>query len=161
MRASENISVFYDKQCMYNPQMTDDGAEKGRERLRKKGNKPRQCSGITNDFISKDKSHFSADKLRYSYPKNIISLSQKKSRLNHPTQKPVELMAYLIKTYTKEGETVLDFTMGSGSTGVAAVNTNRKFIGIEMDDKYFDIAQERIEDAKMDVLNLILNKQRT
>jgi len=62
----------------------------------------------------------------------------------HPTQKPVALMEYLIKTYTNEGETVLDFTMGSGSTGVACVNTNRNFIGIEMDNKYFDIATNRI-----------------
>ena len=63
----------------------------------------------------------------------------------HPTQKPVELMEYLIKTYTNENETVLDFTMGSGSTGVAAKNTNRNFIGIEQDDKYFKIATERID----------------
>ena len=65
----------------------------------------------------------------------------------HPTQKPVELLEYLINTYTNENEIVLDFTMGSGSTGVACMNTNRKFIGIELDDKYFDIAKDRIEDA--------------
>jgi len=64
----------------------------------------------------------------------------------HPTQKPVELMEYLIKTYTNEGETVLDFTMGSGSTGVAAKNLNRNFIGIEQDDKYFEIAKNRINE---------------
>jgi site-specific DNA-methyltransferase (adenine-specific) len=63
----------------------------------------------------------------------------------HPTQKPVSLIEYLIKTYTNESETVLDFTMGSGSTGVACVNTNRKFIGIEKDEKYFTIAKQRIE----------------
>jgi len=66
----------------------------------------------------------------------------------HPTQKPVPLMEYLIKTYTNEGETVLDFTMGSGTTGVACANLNRKFIGIELDDKYFEIAKERIEKAQ-------------
>ena len=66
---------------------------------------------------------------------------------HHPTQKPVALLEDLIKTYTNEGETVLDFTMGSGSTGVAAKNLNRKFIGIEMDDKYFEIAKNRIESA--------------
>ena len=65
----------------------------------------------------------------------------------HPTQKPVALMEYLVKTYTNEGETVLDNTFGSGSTGVAAINTNRNFIGIEMDDKYFQIAEKRISDA--------------
>lgn len=63
----------------------------------------------------------------------------------HPTQKPVALLEYLIKTYTLEGETVLDFTAGSGSTGVAALNTNRRFIGIELDEGYFEIAKERIE----------------
>ena len=67
------------------------------------------------------------------------------SKPSHPTQKPVALLEYLIKTYTKEGETVLDFTMGSGSTGVACVNTNRNFIGIEIDEKYFNIAKERID----------------
>ena len=65
----------------------------------------------------------------------------------HPTQKPVELLEYLIKTYTNEGETVLDFTMGSGSTGVACMNTNRNFIGIELDDTYFNIAEKRISES--------------
>ena len=65
----------------------------------------------------------------------------------HPTQKPVKLLEYLIKTYTNEGEIVLDFTMGSGSTGVACANTNRKFIGIELDENYFNIAKERINTA--------------
>jgi site-specific DNA-methyltransferase (adenine-specific) len=67
---------------------------------------------------------------------------------NHPTQKPVALMEYLIKTYTNEGETVLDFTMGSGTTGVACVNLNRQFIGIEKDDKYYEIAKKRIQEAE-------------
>ena len=71
----------------------------------------------------------------------------------HPTQKPVELLEYLIKTYTTENETVLDFTMGSGSTGVACVNTNRNFIGIELDDTYFEIAKKRIEDTIMSYKN--------
>ena len=73
----------------------------------------------------------------------------------HPTQKPVPLLEYLIKTYTLENETVLDFTMGSGSTGVACVNTNRHFIGIELDDKYFSIAKDRIEAAQKEVQNVI------
>lgn len=66
----------------------------------------------------------------------------------HPTQKPVDLLEYLVKTYTKEEEIVLDFTMGSGSTGVACVNTNRKFIGIELDDKYFNVAKERLNNVR-------------
>lgn len=80
------------------------------------------------------------------YPKSILEFSSV-NRSVHPTQKPVSLLEYLIKTYTLEGETVLDFTMGSGSTGVACKNLNRNFIGIERDDKYFEIAKERIEKA--------------
>lgn len=81
-------------------------------------------------------------------PNNILTFKKDfgKSRL-HPTQKPVSLLEYLVKTYTNEGDTVLDATMGSGSTGVACVNTNRNFIGIEKDEKYFSIAKERIEKA--------------
>ena len=81
-----------------------------------------------------------------NYPKTLLSYPVDNKGL-HPTQKPVALMEYLIKTYTNECETVLDFTMGSGSTGVAAKNLNRKFIGIEMDEGYFNIAQDRIENA--------------
>lgn len=80
-----------------------------------------------------------------NYPKNILEF--KNERGLHPTQKPVALLEYLIKTYTQENETVLDFTCGSGSTGVAAKNLNRSFIGIELDEKYFEIAKERIENA--------------
>ena len=79
------------------------------------------------------------------YPKSILEISNANQKgKQHPTQKPIELMEYLIKTYTNENETVLDFTMGSGSTGVACVNLNRNFIGIEKDDKYFEIAEKRI-----------------
>lgn len=67
----------------------------------------------------------------------------------HPTQKPVDLLEYLVKTYTNEGDLILDFTMGSGSTGVACLNTNRRFIGIEKEEKYFNITKERLEDAKL------------
>lgn len=83
------------------------------------------------------------------YPKNLLNFSNatQKGKL-HPTQKPVALLEYLIKTYTQENETVLDFTMGSGSTGVACVNTNRNFIGIELDENYFNIAKERINEAQ-------------
>lgn len=77
------------------------------------------------------------------YPKDVLRFDSAKSTV-HPTQKPIALMEYLIKTYTNEGETVLDFTMGSGSTGVAAKNLNRSFIGIELDENYYNIAKERI-----------------
>ena len=82
-------------------------------------------------------------------PKSIIRFSKQPKRVKnlHPTQKPVALMEYLIKTYTNEGETVLDFTMGSGTTGVACKNLNREFIGIELDENYFNIAKQRIEES--------------
>jgi len=83
------------------------------------------------------------------YPKSILEISNADNTHKvHPTQKPVALMEYLLKTYTLEGETVLDFTCGSGSTGVACGNTNRNFIGIEKDDKYFDIAVSRIAETR-------------
>jgi site-specific DNA-methyltransferase (adenine-specific) len=88
------------------------------------------------------------------YPKHILEFSGvnvgSKERF-HPSQKPVDLLEYLIKTYTNEGETVLDNCMGSGSTGVAAMNTGRKFIGIEQDEKYFEIAKQRINDVAFSI----------
>ena len=87
-----------------------------------------------------------------NYPKQLIKFSLDRERL-HPTQKPIALLEYLIKTYTNENETVLDFTMGSGTTGHAAVNLNRNFIGIELDKEYFDIASKRIEAAQNELIN--------
>lgn len=81
-----------------------------------------------------------------NYPNTLIRINSESKNV-HPTQKPIALMEYLIKTYTNEGEVVLDFTMGSGSTGVACINTNRNFIGIEKDNKYFEIAQKRTQEA--------------
>jgi site-specific DNA-methyltransferase (adenine-specific) len=84
------------------------------------------------------------------FPENIQTFNnrEKGARGSHPTQKPISLMEYLIKSHTKEGDFILDFTMGSGTTGVACVNTNRNFIGIELDENYFNIAKDRIEKAK-------------
>ena len=139
-RYTENISLFYKKQCTYNPQMTK------RKEENKRNNKPR---------VYKDKTKVDTDKYAERvlsgnndliYQPNILEFSMQRGL--HPTQKPILLMEYLIKTYTNENETVLDFTMGSGSTGVACVNTKRNFIGIEMDDKYFDIANKRIKEAE-------------
>jgi DNA modification methylase len=86
----------------------------------------------------------------HKYPTNKIEFKKLKGTI-HPTQKPVELMEYLIKTYTKENETILDFTMGSGTTGVAAKKINRQFIGIEKNEKYFKIAKNRIETTQVQV----------
>ncbi len=82
-----------------------------------------------------------------NYPRQVLRYKNSNKNLLHPTQKPVALMEYLIKTYTNESETVLDFTMGSGTTGVACKNLNRSFIGIELDEKYFKIAEKRITDT--------------
>ena len=84
----------------------------------------------------------------FKNPTTLLEFDKIRKGSLHPTQKPVELMEYLIKTYTNEGEIVLDFTMGSGTTGVACMNTSRKFIGIELDEKYFNIAKERIHNNK-------------
>ena len=133
LRRHENISVFYKKQVSYNPIM-----RKGKPR--KKGSMAQ--GGVYNKIPQ----HNAVIKISDEYyPTSILELSNSKMKGRvHPTQKPVELMEYLIKTYTNENETVLDFTMGSGSTGVASKNLNRNFIGIEMDENYFKIAEERI-----------------
>jgi site-specific DNA-methyltransferase (adenine-specific) len=137
LSAHETISVFYKKQPTYNPQMED-----GDKSLIRNGEKTHLAStkGHVPHTISKNKTG-------KRYPKKIITIPNSKRGGLHPTQKPVALMEYLIKTYTNEGETVLDFTMGSGTTGVAAKNLGRDFIGIELDETYFDIAQERINNA--------------
>lgn len=135
MQQTEVISVFGGKR--YFPQMVMRPVDKIEVRKTTEYGRT-EIMGGERKQLSKTYTHW--------YPKNIIQVSNAKSSLNsvHPTQKPVELLEYLIKTYTLEGETVLDFTMGSGSTGVACKNTNRNFIGIEMDKKYFEIAKERI-----------------
>jgi len=98
------------------------------------------------NLMDKYNSKNATKEYKYKLPTNILKYSNASQRGKlHPTQKPVLLLEYLLKTYTLEDETVLDFTMGSGSTGVACKNLNRKFIGIEMDDKYFEIAKDRIE----------------
>ena len=131
---NETISVFYKKQCTYNPQMTV--AEKTYKRGMAKRSKS-DCYGEEKDFVQIETG------LRY--PKRIQYFNNNHTREQlHPTQKPVELLEYLIKTYTNEDEVVLDNSMGSGSTGVACINTNRRFIGIEIEEKYFEIAKNRI-----------------
>jgi site-specific DNA-methyltransferase (adenine-specific) len=137
MRFHEDICIFYKKQPSYNPIMTEGeknhGTKSGRAIINIHG-------GI--------ESNFKANTSNMKYPRSVIKIKSTDSTRNlHPTQKPVALMEYLIRTYTNENETVLDFTMGSGSTGVACVNTNRNFIGIELDAGYFEIAKERINNA--------------
>ena len=132
----EDILVFYSKQPTYNPQM-----EVGQPYI----DKPRsRTMGVTGDALP-DKKAINNKGTRY--PSSVQKFSNGNNGNVHPTQKPVALMEYLIKTYTTENETVLDFTMGSGSTGVACKNLNRSFIGIEMDEGYFNIAKDRIANA--------------
>ena len=92
------------------------------------------------------------------YPTNIVKINARSNECNntkrvHPTQKPVKLLEYFIKTYTNEFDTVLDYTMGSGSTGVACKNLNRNFIGIELNEEYFEIAKDRIYSDQITLLN--------
>ena len=105
---------------------------------------------INNPFTNKEHIGNNIKRVRnvddgYRFPKSVLKINKKINTNLHPTQKPVALLEYLIKTYTNEGATVLDNCMGSGSTGVACVNTNRNFIGMEIDEKYFNIAKDRIE----------------
>ena len=104
-------------------------------------------SGVTTYGKFMNGAEYRNDNNGFRYPKQVLEFGVVERGTLHPTQKPVALLEYLIRTYTNEGETVLDFTMGSGSTGVASVNTNRHFIGIELDEVYFNIAKERIEKA--------------
>lgn len=147
---SEDICVFSsapighmvqlgDRRMVYNPQ--------GLIKVDKKWSRPQKYE---NGHGLKRKSHKLERMIEFeNYPTNILNFSNSDNRQRglHPTQKPVALMEYLIKTYTNENELVLDFTCGSGTTGVACINTNRKFIGIELDKKYFEISKERINKA--------------
>jgi site-specific DNA-methyltransferase (adenine-specific) len=138
MKKHEDVVVFGDGKVLYNPQFT----------------RGRWITSVRDKYERKDP--ITGQQLKptvydnngKSYPVSIIKVQRELANRFHPTQKPVKLMEYLIKTYTNEGETVLDFTMGSGTTGVACVNLNRQFIGIEKDDKYYEIAKKRIKEAE-------------
>jgi DNA modification methylase len=127
LKEIEIISIFNSK--IYKPQNLKKNL-KGKNRIGKN-------TDVLGKYNAINKSEFT------NYPKTIIEF--KNERGLHPTQKPIALLEYLIKTYTSENDIVLDFTMGSGSTGVACKNLNRQFIGIELDKNYFNIAKERIE----------------
>lgn len=142
LRQHEDLAVFYKKPPVYNPQMRKCAPH---ERNHSKGNINKQYgNGCYGKFNTVENT-----RTLEKYPTSIISIPKehKVGEFYHPTQKPVALLEWLIKTYTLPGETVLDNCMGSGNTGVAAVNTGRKFVGIENDRKYFDIAKQRIAEA--------------
>ncbi len=136
MRTIEDICVFYRKQCTYNPQMTE--------------GKPYSHSGgglsVVNSYGSRKQIKAPIQNKGTRYPKQVLRYATvPQKQVVHPTQKPTELLAYLIETYSNPGDTVLDNCMGSGSTGVACVQTQRDFIGIELDKKYFSEAKKSIE----------------
>ena len=150
LRSHENILVFYQKQPTYNPQM-----------IKRTPHEFKECARI-NDSAGRLGEQFGKGKINpikrkpieeqwYKLPDSIIDCKKvdKRDGSQHPTQKPQELMERIILTYTNVGETVLDNTMGSGTTGEACVKTKREFIGIEMNDKYFDEAEQRINNAKL------------
>ncbi len=146
MKYHENILVFYKEQPNYNKQMTFAKKENIRDRIR--NSKKESLGTVYGDqkaytpIKENDEERNPISILEYSNQANELH----RTKRVHPTQKPVALMEYLIRTYTNEGETVLDFTMGSGTTGVACKNLNRNFIGIELDPEYFKIAGKRINE---------------
>ena len=135
LKAHENILVFYEKLPTYNPQFTE-GASPYRQK--KTHIQSSNYGNSSKDIITESSGR--------RYPKSVLKFKRDKGL--HPTQKPVALLEYLIRTYTNEGDTILDNCMGSGSTGVAAMNARRNFIGIEKEADYFKIAQERIAEAQ-------------
>ena len=148
MKVIENVSVFYKKQPTYHSQKTinPNGTNKSHLYYDKRKN-TNMSKEIMKNMPDKSKigKNYEPDKL---LAKQIIYFAREQRNRLHPTQKPVSLLEYLIRTYTNEGETVLDFTMGSGSTGIACINTGRNFIGIELDENYFNVAKQRIEDVE-------------
>lgn len=142
MRDKEDIVVFYREQSVYNPQYG------GGTPYKNKAGKDHSSSSSMTDCYGAY-TNFRNDSDGRRYPKQVLDLPVVERGSVHPTQKPVALMEYLIRTYTNEGETVMDNCMGSGTTGVACINTKRNFIGIEQDAKYFEIAQKRIHDVAL------------
>ena len=145
LKIHENILIFSKKQTTYNPQMVKRSEEEYKKTLRLNDSEcfnPDVYGGGRKPLIRKTK-----EEQRYKYPFTIIY--QKTDRIynknKHPTQKPVKLFEYLIKTYTNEGDTVLDCCAGSGTTGVACKNLNRKYILIEKEEKYYNIIKDRLE----------------
>ena len=148
MKEHENVLVFGKGKVQYNP-IKQPRKGSGAKRLETPYFTNSKQGGAVYGNVCRNNAGKSYDKnLRYPSTVQFFNNRASGDRGKHPTQKPVALMEYLIKTYTNEGGTVLDFTMGSGTTGVACVNLNRNFIGIEFDEKYFKIAEKRIKENK-------------
>jgi site-specific DNA-methyltransferase (adenine-specific) len=143
MRSHEIISVFYKKLPQYNPQFTEGKPYIKKQTKNRENNNYGKFKGDNETLVNTGK----------RYPRDVITISNSNKNSKHTTAKPVELLEYFIKTYSNPGDTILDNCMGSGSTGIACVNTGRNFIGIELDEKYFNIAKERIEEAERKARN--------
>jgi len=135
LRSHENILIFYFNQPTYNPQFTE-----GKPYTTTKGS-------LSTNYCNSDKIVTTKNEGK-RYPKTIIKIDRERKNI-HPTQKPIALFEYLIKTYTNEGDLVLDNCIGSGTTAIACMNTNRQYIGIEKDNTYFELANKRIEEYKI------------
>lgn len=145
LKAHEDILIFYRALPTYNSVFTDG---KPYKRILKKNQASKIYRELDHDSITKsDGKRYPLDVVSFNYPKHKWGVQSGDLKYNHPTQKPIGLLTYLIKTYTNDGELVLDATIGSGSTAVAAINTNRHFIGFETEKKFCDIANERIAKA--------------
>lgn len=142
LRITEDICVFYKRQPIYNPQFTI-GAECHSRGGAGNGKNKSARNGCYGEFQTTP-----VIKTNEKYPLSIIDIPKEHPQKYHQTQKPVALLEYLVKTYTNPGDVVLDNCMGSGSTGVACVNTGRRFIGMEIDEGYFNIAEKRIKEAQ-------------
>jgi site-specific DNA-methyltransferase (adenine-specific) len=142
LRQHELICVFYKRQCLYNPIMHENRLKRSFIGKINKSQKMSDNYGKQYDYIS------NISNKSKSYPRSIISqtsvVGNSKEKVSHPTQKPTALIEYLINTYSNEGDLILDNTAGSMTTAIAAINTNRKCICIEKDDKYFEIGSERV-----------------
>ena len=149
MRNHENISVFYKKQCVYNyikqPRVMKEQTKKRHSYGYKvnEGKEDVSCNTYNN---YKEMSRTKELDLEMAFPTTLQQFDViHRSQMIHPTQKPVELMEYLIKTYTNENDLILDFTIGSGTTAIACINTKRNFIGFELDSTYFETCKSRIK----------------
>jgi DNA modification methylase len=147
LKSIETISIFYKKQCNYNPQKIKSKCADYRNFINGGNTYSKHKKEVEHyGKFEKIKSERRSTKDLLVHPHNVLKIDCLPRRTGslHPTQKPLELLEYLVKTYSNENDTILDNTMGSGTTGVACKNLNRKFIGIEMDDNYFKIAEKRI-----------------
>jgi DNA modification methylase len=142
MRKTETISVFYKQQCRYNPQGLIEGVFNN--------DRPSRNSKVKGNYVHGKERNIGISKYT-NYPNSVLAFSNPNNSTFHPTQKPVSLFEYLIKTYTNENELVLDNCMGSGTTAIACMKNDRNFIGFELDKEYYDKANKRIDEEKQQI----------